>query len=61
MKLRAKTILLFTCALTLLATSGCLVADGGGGGHGHWHHGGRSAVIVGPPAVVLPVPVIVVH
>ena len=53
-----KTILLFTCALTFLATSGCLVSEGGGG---HWHHHERSTVIIGPPAVLIPVPVIVVH
>ncbi len=54
-----KIILLFTCALTLLATTGCLVSDGGGG-RGRWHRGGRSSVIIGPPSVILPVPVIVV-
>jgi hypothetical protein len=54
-----KTILLFTCAFTLLATSGCLVSEGGGG-RGHWHHR-HSAVVVGPPEIILPVPVIVVH
>jgi hypothetical protein len=43
-----KTILLLSCVITLLATSGCLVAEDG-------RHHGRDAVIV--PIV----PVVVVH
>ena len=60
-----KIILLFTCLITLLTSSGCLVADGGGRGHygrGHYErHEEVRAVVVGPPVVVVRPPVIVVH
>jgi len=52
-----KKTFLFIFAGSLLATSGCLVAEGGGWrGHGHRH----SGVIVGPPVIVAPVPVLIV-
>ena len=55
-----KLILLFAAVLTLVTTTGCLVADGGGGGHDHGHYEHRSEVIVGPPIVaVRPAEVIV--
>jgi hypothetical protein len=47
-----KTILSFTCLIALLATSGCIVAEGG---RRHRH----SEVIVGPPVILVPVPVVV--
>ena len=47
-------ILLFTGVITLLSTSGCLVAEGGRHGHGRFES--RSAVIVGPPVVEVRVP-----
>ena len=40
-----------------LANTGCIVAEGCG--HGHYRE--RSAVIVGPTAIVVPVPVVVVR
>jgi hypothetical protein len=43
-----KTILLFTCAITLFATTGCFFPGGRGGGRG-WHD--RGEVIVAPSAV----------
>jgi hypothetical protein len=51
-----KKILLFTCVVTVLTVSGCLVAEGGrhGHGHGHWKQRG-PAVIVPAPVVVVPV------
>jgi hypothetical protein len=55
-----KTILLFTCVITLLSSTGCLVTE-----RGRYHHERheevRSEVIVGPPVVVVRPPVIVVH
>ena len=51
-----KKILLLTGALTLLATTGCLISEGGG----HGHHHGHGGVLV-QPAVVVPVPAIIVR
>jgi hypothetical protein len=49
-----KMILLFASVLTLMITTGCLVAGGGrGGGRDHGHYEGRSEVVVGPPVVVV--------
>ena len=56
-KLNMKIILLFTCVITLLTTTGCLVPEGGRRGELHSH----SEVVVGPPAVVVPVPVVIVR
>jgi hypothetical protein len=61
-----KTILLLTCATLLLATTACVVSEGGyhGGYRGHRGYNGperyhsRSAVIVPAPVVVVPVPVV---
>jgi hypothetical protein len=54
-----KMILLFICFITLLTTTGCLVPEGGRGGDArHEHH---DAVVVGPPAVVVPVPEVIVR
>ena len=58
-KLNMKTILLFTCVITLLTTSGCLVSEGGR--HGHARYESHSEVIVGPPAVVVRPPIVVVR
>jgi hypothetical protein len=53
-----KTILSFICVITLLATSGCLVAEGG-------RHGARyerrDEVIVGPPVLAVRPPEVVVR
>ena len=65
-----KTILLLTCATLLIATTGCVVSEGGHhdgyheGYHGHrGYHGperypSHSTVIVPAPVVVVPVPVV---
>ena len=58
-----KTILLLTCATLLLATTACVVPEGGhhGGYHGGYHgHRGysHSTVVVPAPVVVVPVPVV---
>jgi hypothetical protein len=50
-----KTIFSFACFITLLATSGCIVDDGGR----RWHR--HSAVIIGPPVLVVPAPVVEVR
>lgn len=54
-----KIILLFICVITLLATTGCLVSDGGRyheRGYGH-----ADAVIVGPPVMVVRPPEVIVR
>ncbi|HSY18150.1 MAG TPA: hypothetical protein VK815_07440 [Candidatus Acidoferrales bacterium] len=60
-----KIILLFTCIITLLTSSGCLVADGGGRGHYEHSHYERHdevrAVVVGPPVVVVRPPEVIVR
>ena len=58
-KLDMKTILLFTCVITLLTTTGCLVSEGGR--HGQARYESHSEVIVGPPALVVRAPVVVVR
>ena len=58
-KLNMKMILLFTCVITLLTTTGCLVSEGGR--HGHARYKSHSEVIVGPPAVEVRVPVVEVR
>jgi hypothetical protein len=50
-----KKIFLLMGVVTLLATTGCIIADGGGGRHER--HEGPGAVIVGPPVVVVGPPV----
>jgi hypothetical protein len=54
-----KMILLFACVITLLTTTGCLVSEGGR--HGHARYESHSEVIVGPPAVVVRPPEIIVR
>jgi hypothetical protein len=57
-----KIILFITGMITLLATSGCLVADGGGGrerDHARYEH--HDAVIVGPPVLVVRPPEVIVR
>jgi hypothetical protein len=55
-----KKILLLTSVITLLTTSGCIVADVEH--HGHARHESHSEVIVvGPPPVVVRAPVIIVR
>ena len=55
-----KTILLLPCVAFLLATTGCIVADGGGR-HGHARYERRDEVIVGPPVLVVHPPEVVVR
>ena len=41
--LRMRIILLFVCAATLLATTGCIIpVEEGGGGRGYSDHGGHG-------------------
>jgi len=54
-----KMILLVTCVISLLSTTGCLVSDGGRGGHARYEH--HDEVLVGPPVVVVRAPVIAVR
>jgi hypothetical protein len=56
-QLNMKRILLSVCAVTLLATTGCLIAEGGHGGgrHGHAHYESYPVVTVAAPVVVVPV------
>ena len=54
-----KLILLLTCVITLLSTTGCLVTEGGRRGHARYEH--HDAVIVGPPVVEVRVPVVEVR
>ena len=54
-----KMILLFTCVITLLSASGCIVAEGGR--HGREGYEGHSEVVVGPPVVVLRPPEVIVR
>ncbi len=60
-----KKILLLTSALSLFATSGCLVSDGRHHGeyhevhHEHFEH--HEDVVVAPPAVVVRPPEIIVR
>jgi hypothetical protein len=54
-----KTILLFTCAVTLLASTGCIVADGGRRGHARYER--HDEVIVGPPVVVVRPPEVILR
>jgi hypothetical protein len=48
-----KKILLLTCVLALLTTSGCLFAEGGR--HGHGRNEDSSAAIDPAPEILLPV------
>ena len=54
-----KKILLLTGAVFLLATTGCLVSEGGR--HGHAHYERHDTVIVGPPVVEVRVPTVEVR
>lgn len=59
-----KTILLFAGIFTLLATTGCLVSEGGWHGHGRGHARVESraeVIVVGPPPIVVRPPVLVVR
>jgi hypothetical protein len=71
-KLNMKMILLVTCVIALVTTTGCLVPAGGQPGYGHryghrGYHGrsevivrSRSEVVAPRPVIVVPAPVIVV-
>jgi hypothetical protein len=57
-----KKILLLTSAISLIATSGCLVSDGrrhGEGRHEHYEH--HEEVIVTHPVVIVQPPEIIVR
>lgn len=54
-----KIILLFICIMSLLATTGCLVAEGGRHDHARYEH--HDEVIVGPPVLVVRPPEIIVR
>jgi len=54
-----KTILFLTGMITLLSTSGCLVADGGGRRHAGYER--HDAVLVGPPVLVVRPPEVIVR
>lgn len=57
-----KSILLFTCAFTLLSTTGCLIEEGGRHGHfRHERHERHEEVIVGPPVVFVHPPEVIVR
>ena len=56
-----KKILFLAGMGTLLATTGCLVSDGGRGGHGHARYERHDTVIVGPPVMVVRPPEVVVR
>ena len=54
-----KTLFLFIAIISLLATTGCLVSDGGRfHDHGYGH---RDEVIVGPPVLVVRPPEVIVR
>ena len=53
-----KKILLLTGMVSLLSATGCIFPEGGRGGHARYEH--HDAVIVGPPAVEVRVPEVVV-
>ena len=55
-----KISLLSVCVITLLATTGCLVSDGGRY-HDHGGYGHRDEIIVGPPVLVVRPPVVIVR
>ena len=54
-----KKILLISSVISLLATTGCLVSDGGR--HEHARYERHDAVIVGPPVLEVRPPEIIVH
>ena len=54
-----KIILLLACTISLLATTGCLVSDGGG--HGHARYERHDEVMVGPPVLVVRPPEVIVR
>lgn len=56
LKLNMKLILLFTCAITLLTTTGCFF-PGRGGGRG-WHE--RGELKVANPALIARAPEVIV-
>jgi len=54
-----KKILLLVSIMSLLSTTGCIVA--GAGGHEHARYERHDDVIVGPPVVVVHPPEIIVR
>jgi hypothetical protein len=53
-----KLILLFTCAITLIMTTGCFFP--GRGGDRGWHGHDRGEVILAPSAVAMQAPEVIV-
>jgi hypothetical protein len=53
-----KTVLLFTCVITLLTSTGCFFPGRGGGGGGHWHD--RGDANVAPSEVAMNAPELMV-
>jgi hypothetical protein len=56
-----KKFLYLTGIVTLLSTTGCIVADGDRGGHEHARYEHHDAVVVGPPALVVRPPEVIVR
>ena len=58
-----KKILLFTCVISLLTTTGCIFPQGGRERHarGPERYEGRSEERVGPPVVVVHAPEVIVR
>jgi hypothetical protein len=54
-----KIVLLSACAISLIATAGCVVADGDRHEHARYEH--HDPVIVGPPVVEVHAPVVEVR
>ena len=54
-----KKILLLTGMVSLLSATGCIFPEGGRGGHARYEH--HDAVIVGPPAVEVRAPEVIVR
>jgi len=53
-----KIILFLTSVITLLASTGCIVDDGG---RRHWRHDEVRPVVIGPPVVVVRPPEVIVR
>jgi len=56
-----KKILLLMAFAGLLSTTGCLVTEGGREGHGHARYERHDEVIVGPPALIVRPPEVIVR
>jgi len=61
MSLAMKKILYLTGIVTLLSTTGCIFPGGEGRGHEHARYEHHDDVIVGPPALVVRPPEVIVR